>query len=316
VPAKTIRAKAPTPPLLPQRGQLDELYDQLLALPNVTGCFIGHRRRNGRRTSQLAIVACVSDKVKLKSLSRQQRVPRRVAWSFSSKRKKQIPVDVQVVSGGELHTAVLGAGDEISGFGFPGSPPRPTLGTVGIAMQHPLYGRVVTTAAHVFVGATPGETVYPPGQEIEVSMRCGVDGPLLTGHAHKVAITQEADYAIISPPPGIPAENLYHDSQPLGPPYVPQTEDLDRPAYMLGIHEVRQTYLRGYHGRLNVGGLQLIDVLLTDPCTTGGDSGGCLVNQASRPMGLVEGATMVSGRLMSVFTSVVWPMIREQATTF
>lgn len=304
------------PPLLPQRGQLNDLYDELLSLPNVTGCFIGHRRREGRRTKQLAIVACVSEKVKLKALSRKQRVPRRVAWSFSSKRNKQVEVDVQVVGDSQLHAAVLGAGDEISAFGSPGSSPRPTLATVGIAMQHPIYGRVVTTAGHVFVGATPGETVYPPGQELEVSVRCAIGGPLLTGHAHKVAITQEADYAIVSPPPGIMAQNLYHDLQPLGPLYVPEAADLERPAYVFGIHDVRLTFLRGYHGTLTIGGLQLVDLLLTDHCTAGGDSGGCLVNQASRPMGLVEGAARVNRSLMSVFTSVVWPLIREQATTF
>jgi len=258
----------------------------------------------------------VSDKVKLKSLSARQRVPRRIDWSFSSRKTKQIPVDVQVIGGSELHTTVLGAGDEISGFVSPGNPPRPAMGTVGIAMQHPLYGRVVTTAGHVFVGATPGEIIYPPGQEIEVSLRCAVDGPVFTGHAHKVVITPECDYAVVSPPAGIKAENLYHDSQPLGPVYVPEPADLERPAYLLGIHDVRLTFLRGYHGRLAVGGLDLVDVLLTDVCTAGGDSGGCLVNQATRPMGLVEGVTRVDNRLMSVFTSIVWPLIRERATTF
>lgn len=312
---KSSPTKRVTPPI-PRRGDLNRLYDELLGLPNVVGCFVGHRRRKGRRTREVTIVACVSAKPQASYLKRADRIPQKLSWPITSKVLKKIGVDVQVASAGELHGVGLGVGDQISAVASPGSVPRQTLGTIGIALQHPRYGRVVTTAGHVLVGATPGETIFAPGHELEVSVRCTSQGPVLTAHAHKVAITADADYAILSPPPGIPVDNLYHDSQPLGDPYVPDTTDLNKSAYFLAPDRPRLTCLRGIQGRLTIGGLDLTDVLITDFCTNGGDSGGCLVTPGSRPMGLVEGGARLNNNLVSVFTSVAWPLIREQANTF
>lgn len=313
---KAATLSEPKSPLIPRPRQISELYDQLLAFPNVIGCFVGHRRRRGRRTREVAVIACVSAKPEPRSIKREDRIPRHLSWSVTSRSAKKIGVDVQVAGAGELHGGVLGAGDQITAFAFPGGISRQTLGTIGIAMEHPQYGRVVTTAGHVFVGPTPGQTVYGPEQELEVSLHCALQGPLLNARARKVAITRDADYAIVSPPPGITVDNLYQDSKPLGAPYIPDITDLNQPAFVLGVDGIRMTFLRGIHGQINIGGLNLIDVLITDFCTAGGDSGGCLVTQDSRPMGLVEGATRLNNRLVSVFTSIVWPLVREQATTF
>jgi hypothetical protein len=303
-------------PLVPQAGQLSEMYEQVLSLPNVVGCFVGRRRRKGRRTREIALVACVSTKLSTRKLKRSQRVPRRLGWAVTSKRTARLRTDVQVMGRSELHSTVLGAGDEIDGYFPPSGQAIESHGTIGIAMQHPIYGRVVTTAAHVFVGPNYGETTLPPGQEWRVLLRCSTGSPVRNGKVHKMVITHDCDYAIVSPPPGVPVENLYHDSQPLGPPYVPDASDLDKPAYVLSVEKSHLTFLRGYHGRITIEGLELRDVLITDRRTGGGDSGACLVTSGSRPMGLVEGGTEIDGESVSVFTSIVWPLLHEKATTF
>jgi hypothetical protein len=306
----------PNLPRIPRPGRLAELYAELCALPNVRGCFVGHKRRKGRSTREVSIICCVVDKPRPRELRKAQRIPSAMEWRISSQRTGTIRTDVQVLGETALHAAVLGAGDEVDGFTPFGGVPQPGRGTIGVAMRHPEYGPVVTTAGHVLGAESFGVTTFPPGREPRVALRNAGQSSVVYGVARKVAITPESDYALISAPAGQRIENLFQDDQPLAVPYAPQPSDIARPAFVLTSQGIVPTRLRGIHGSLPVGQLMLRDLLLTDFRTQGGDSGGCLVNSDSRVMGLVEGVTSADGHLYSAFTSVAWPFVFEQGVFF
>lgn len=61
---------------------------ELLALPNVVGCGVGFRYKEGRRTQTMAIVVMVNRKLPAALLSPDEIIPRQI---------EGIPVDVQEV---------------------------------------------------------------------------------------------------------------------------------------------------------------------------------------------------------------------------
>jgi hypothetical protein len=214
------------------------------------------------------------------------------------------------------HAAVLGPGDEAVSVSWPGGISSPTLITIGAAMRHPLYGRVVTTAAHGVGAGSYGSLSFPVGREPRIGLRNGGQGQPREGIVHRICMLPDADYAIIGAPPGVDVANLYQDAQPLGHLYAPQTFDLTKVAFVLAARGIVATRLRGIHGELPVGDLVFQDLILTDVCTLGGDSGSCLVDGVSNLMGFVEGQTTVSGQLLSVFVSAGWPFVHESGFLF
>lgn len=286
------------------------IYDQLLALPHVTGVGIAFKRRNERATRTMSVVACVDEKIPRAKLRAKNRVPASVSWALPNTKAADIATDVQVLGATRLQGAIVGPGDQLIARSDGGLAP----GTIGVAMRHPTFGRVVTTAAHVVVGAVRGEVTYAPGHEPRVEIQTGSQGGRRSGVVHRTVMTADADYALVGTSPEDPIANLYDDRSPVGAPYAPQDSDLGKSAFVLtAARGIVGTRLRGMHFTIDIQGLRIVDALLTDLCTVGGDSGAPLVNPDSRLMGFVEGATSLDGKLFTAHTAVSWPFIREQA---
>ena len=312
----TPRGKPLAQPVIPRPGQLAELYAELSRLPNVQGCYVGFKRRQDRTSRQVSVVVCVSEKRAKRALGPAHRIPSRLKWQATSRRTRSIPTDVRVIRDTRFHAAVLGAGDGVDGFSLPGGTNRPAEGTIGAAMVHPVFGKVVTTAGHVLGFIAPVQKTFAPGQEPRVRLRNAGNGPAVIGLARKVSLGSESDYAIVSPPEGLVVENLYQDQQPLALPHAPGPGGLGKPVFVLARQTVLAARLDGIHGTLQIGNLVLHDLLLTKACTVGGDSGACLVDAESRLLGFVEGVTALDGKLVSVYTSAAWPFIRENGVFF
>ncbi|HEU5217442.1 MAG TPA: hypothetical protein VFU23_02215 [Gemmatimonadales bacterium] len=313
---KKPRRRAQPAPVIPGPERLGELYAELMGLPNVEGCYVGFKRRDGRMVREVSIIACVSAKPTTRAIPRDGRVPKRLGWRRTSRRSGSIRTDVQVLGQTAFSAAVLGAGDGIDQVTVPGAGPHSTAGTVGAAMRHPLFGKVVTTAGHVLGLTSPTTVSFPSGAEPRVLLRNGGNGVAIEGIARKASITDDADYALISPPAGMAAENLYQDQEHIALPLVPGPEDLNTPVFILARPKIFATRLLGIHGAMVVDGLALRDLLLTPLRSNGGDSGACLINSDSRLLGFVEGGTRLDGRLVTVYTSAAWPFVREQGVFF
>jgi hypothetical protein len=311
--SKVAQQTVPKVPRTPSARHRAEIYGSLLQLPNVRGCFIGHRRKDGRLTRELTVVCGVDEKVPRRSLRAAQRVPTSVQWPQTSRRVGSLPTDVQPMGESIRHGAVLGAGDQAVSLTAANGVTIPTQITVGAAMRHPVHGDVVTTAAHGVGAAGYGVVSFPPGMEPRIGLRNGGQGQPRDGIVHRVCVMPDADYAIIGAPPGVDVANLYQDTQPLGQLYTPQPSDLTKVAFVLAVRGIVATRIRGIHGAFPVGHLGFEDLILTDVCTLGGDSGGCLVDGVSNLMGFVEGQTTFEGKLYSVFTSAGWPFVHESA---
>lgn len=313
---RTTSGSTRLPAAAPRPSRLRELYDDLTQLPNVGGCYLGWKRTKGRLTRQLSVVVCVSDKVSRRAVPSDGRIPRSVSWKINSRRSGRIPTDVQRIGPGKFQgRPVVGAGDIVAGYTPPGGPPVVVAGTLGVAMRHPAFGAVVTTAAHVFGVRRFGATTFPDGHEPIVRVRNGGRGEPVVARVHRLVMGPSTDYALLSAS-DLPVENLYVDEEPLGAPYAPDRRDLGETAYVLTERGAVQTRLRGLHADVGIEGLAFRDLILTDYATVGGDSGACLVDADSRVMGLVEGTVEIDGRVCSAFTPVAWPFVIESGVFF
>lgn len=285
---------------VPGRSERDALTTRLLHLPNVVGCYVGHKHARGETTGELALVCLVSEK---RPVSISGAVPTRVAFQLTSRSKGWIRTDV--VQTGRLRRAkrvVCGPGDGVMGR---------SAGTVGMALSHPAYGPVVTSAGHVFTtSGWTGEREFGLGERPEVTFRNVPTGDTFTGELLKVVVNSQADYALVRPRLDFPAFNAYHDSLPLGVPYQPSADEVEAPLRVLAVGGERPTNFSGLHGSVRLGDEGLIeDVILTRRCTAGGDSGGALVDRYRRVWGLLVGF----GGDCSVFMSPYVPIQRERA---
>ncbi|HZI51984.1 MAG TPA: hypothetical protein VFE29_09185, partial [Terriglobia bacterium] len=73
------------------------------------------------------------------------------------------------------------------------------------------------------------------------------------------------------------------------------------------------TVLRGVHGTLSMGNVQMRGLLFTDNATAAGDSGCCLVDAGFRVWGLLVGAARINGVIHSVFSSAGFVLALENA---
>lgn len=202
------RTEAP-PPLVdsPRKAWLT-LYSHLFRKPNVIGCFVGIKTIQHSPTGEPAVVCCVSKK--LSRLPERDRIPRQVLWPQRRRRRPEIMTDV-VQTGVRFHPygtapssimppavlmkAVMGPGDRVS-VGDGGT------ASVGVVIQHPVLGRVLTTAGHL----VPGD-LAPEGKPVLVaSGQVRIPGRLLSSVA-----TPALDYGLVRPDQNAFADNLYAD---------------------------------------------------------------------------------------------------------
>jgi hypothetical protein len=151
MPKGKIPGRRPAPrlklPRTPNPVHLAQIYADLLKRPNVLGCFIGRKRRGGRATRRLSVICCVGEKVALQNLAPEERLPEEVTWPRGAARLGRLAIDVRVLARPFQRAA--------------------SQATVGIALRHPTFGDVVTTAGHLvldtYFDVKAGAEVGTPG---------------------------------------------------------------------------------------------------------------------------------------------------------
>jgi hypothetical protein len=269
--------------VVPSRSALARLSEEIRKLPQVQGWYIGHKKKQGRSLPELSLCVLVSEKRPVRSLRADERIPKYFTFCPTSKSHRRIRSDVISLGGTFVRAGVFaGAGD-----GVVGPPP----GTIGMALIHPQYGPVLTTAGHVFTSGMGVET-FEPGQRPVVLRNAGGEACELRGDLLKVVVTDRADYALIKSHDMAACQNVFQDQVVLGRPYAPSPEDVASPQelYVLTAAGPVATRLQGVDAEISVGPQGLIrNVILTTRCTQGGDSGACLVDSAKRVWGTLVG---------------------------
>jgi hypothetical protein len=272
------------PYAVPAPGSLRGIMAEVRQLPNVLGCFVGRKLRKGRHTKQLVLCVLVSEKYASKALDPSHRIPEEIPFQLSAKRGGKLRTDVIPLKSPFVRAqapAMAGPGDRIT---------SPQPGTVGIVMQHPEYGRVVTSAGHVFVSESwRGTSTFAAGNLPPVSLsNAGGQTMAMQGELLKVVVEPRADYALVRPL-NVEAYNAFQDQLFLRSTYVPTGEETGQRLFVLTERGMIPTTFRGVQGSLRVGPMVMERVLLTDYCTQGGDSGACLIDEQGRVWGLLLG---------------------------
>lgn len=309
--ANTPVAAAPVPPRAPRGRALRTLYDTVLERPNVTGCFVGRKRRGGRDTGELALVCCVDQKVAADDLAIAHRVPGEMRWPQTSRRKATIRTDVIVARGTGVQAATLGPGDLAT------IDATAEVASVGVALRHPIYGDVLTTAGHAVLPRA-GTIIEAPGDERSVTlqnMRLGAPRDALSARLLMAAWNADFDYALVRPVQGARCGNAYQDDLALGRHYVPDDADVRdaAPMFALTVRGLLSVTLHGIAGVFTVKGVRMEGLILTDLKTNDGDSGCVLVDARLRPVGLLTGFFLSSDERYALWTSLDRLLAREQA---
>ena len=196
----STKSKRPKLPRTPNPAWLAKEYADLLSRPNVVGCFIGRKRTKGRATRRLSVICAVREKVDLKDLDpKTERVPEEILWLRGKARPGRLPTDIQVLSAPFRPASgeVAGPGDGV----FAGT----SQATIGIALQHPTLGDVVTTAGHLVLD---GAGTSAPNLAVQLAVTAG--GTQHAGSVLKAVRSESADYALVRPA-DLPCENLFAD---------------------------------------------------------------------------------------------------------
>jgi len=285
---------------IPNSAELVEIYEELFDKPNVHLCFIGHKISKNVPTQRIAIVCGVQTKVKKKELGPKESVPPQMLWLRQAKTPRRIPTDIieMPIDFQFRQGAIIGPGDRVVRN-------ESSYAAVGIAMRHPQYRQVVTTAGHLF---SRGD------ERAQVTVESGSER--VTGTLVKRIINEDADYALIQIDDPCRILNLYKDRYAIGPPYSPSEDDLKRNLRILtpGVGPSTEVTCRGIHGHLNAaGGPPMSGLILTEDSTHLGDSGSCLIDETGSVWGLLVGGTCSQGPSYSAFMSVYIPLLRENA---
>ncbi len=284
---------------VPNSVELLHIYKELLQKPNVHGCYIGRKSKAGKLTSELALICGVSQKNRKSELSQAERIPSSIQWLKNSSKPRTLPTDVVESSDRILinQSSIVGPGDRVvrvrTGKGA----------ALGMAMLHPEYGRVVTTAGHLF-----------PKQRYrneEVIVKSGDSE--FQGVVVKKVISSDSDYALIQVSDPEVIDNLYKDVELVGPFHTPNEMDIHKKVYVLTPVGRVQVICKGINGYFNGPEGIMQDLILTTWGTYPGDSGSCLVDKDYALWGLLVGSKTIQGQNYSVFAPAYIPATREKA---
>ncbi len=282
---------------LPNKAELMNIYQELMKKPNVVGCYVGKKMVSGKKGSGLSIVCAVKDKIKLKKLKPEEVIPKTVDWLKSSSSPKKLKTDVVKVPDKLEHQTgpIIGPGDKIIRLS------NNERGTIGLALSHPEFGPVVTTAGHVFNGSVGNE---------KVEIRSGAS--TVYGEMVKMDMGPDTDYALIrlDESSNAKVENLFNDLYAVGPLYMVSQNDLGKKMTILTPSGDFDVTLQGIHGHFAWGGVTMTDLILTSWRTAPGDSGACLVTEDYAVCGLLVGNI---GDQFSAFASAYIPVLRENS---
>ncbi|HKQ15482.1 MAG TPA: hypothetical protein VJT80_18750 [Steroidobacteraceae bacterium] len=262
------RARRRTPP----RAALAQLHAQASAKWGAFATYLGRKKRHGRWTSEVALVCLVESKQPLEEIPKQQRIWKAAQWK-ERRRTYRIPTDV-VAATPDLQLqqgVVLGPGDGAI-FGAADA-------TIGAAVDHPVFGRCLTTAGHLFGGpAAVGSLAQARASGLQFNVL-----------VKRCVLQLAADYALLQPTNPADCDNLFRDRVRIGPVFVPTVADQNKPLFVLDQNGAVPTICRGVHARLNTVVGVFEDVILTTPVTTAGMSGAALVDSDSRLWGFLLG---------------------------
>lgn len=285
------------------------------------GCYIGRKTtrptKDGKKQNvgherldfgPLAVICCVDEKVPTRKLDTAHRLPRRIRWPRTRSKHFNIPIDVQVAQRGRtLATPVVGPGDDLQAS----AAARSGRATLGIALQHPTFGRVVTTAGHAFL-PNAGNVVFGTSAPMLTIANAGGTAPAaFQARPLKATRRPDADYALLQSQ--AESRNLYRDALSITGVHLARPEDHDTKLFALTRTGVRQTILHGITGVLEFDGLKMTGLLYTDDVTDPGDSGCCLVDKNVRVWGLLVGNAVINNVTRSVFASANSVLENENA---
>lgn len=292
----------------PNDGELKKIYLELMKKPNVWCCFIGRKEIKGEPQPGLSIVCGVHEKFTETNLSQKERIPKSIKCMNFHSSSHSLKTDViQMSPKLTFHqdTVYFGPGDGIKRI------KDNSRATIGIALNHPDFGPVVTTAGHLF------EEGHSDNNE-DVLITSG--SKQVYGKKVRHINSIDADYALIQI-----NENRWQQSENLfkgreiyrvGPFVSIGKSDLNKIGYILTQTTSRiQTTIKGIHAYCNFGnGIIRTDLILTDPKTNKGDSGACLVTEKYAVSGLLVGQIGISDRAYSAFLPAYIPATREFAS--
>ena len=269
---------------LPSRDEMDSIREKVFSYPNTTACFIGEKVVDGKSTGRLAIVCGVSKKIDRKKLKRGEAIPKSLGKTKTPFPFSGISTDVQIIKPARFAAAIPGPADATRDA------------TVGVAILHPEFGRVITTAAHSLVPKRwMGVRSFKRSRDrIPVVLENVFPRGRYSGKVVKIVRTERADYALITPDAPLRPQNLFRDSLQLNMPHDPTLENRGHPYWLLtpaSPPSNRRTKLLSVDAsfEFNVG-IRMDGMLLTQRISKSGDSGACLVDRFRRPAGLVIGA--------------------------
>jgi hypothetical protein len=287
------------PTAFPRGQALASVYAELKRYPNVVGCFVGRRRRGGKLTTSKAIIVCVSEKVARGKVPAKSRLPRRIDWS-DGHASGTVAIDVQVLGDSGRHS-----------HAEPGDTLTTEQVTLGVALEHPAHGPVITTAAHGFLSG-PGEVSHPQGGPlVSILRRDGSQPSVISARLLYAILTDRMDYALLRSDTAI--SNTYGDLM-LGGLYVTADVDIGRQFYALRKEGPRVAVLRGTAVDVPIDGQIQDDMIITTFVTEDGDSGCPLVHRDLRFVALLKGWAYLDEVRHSIWMPVIRPLIREQAT--
>lgn len=307
-----VRSAKPRPRGVPSYDVLRHHYERLSQLPNVVGFFVGRKERAGK-PGEIALRVMVSEKVPSSKLRhRSEAVPKYIEWLPTSKMRKRLVTDVlELRPESQRQAAVTGPGDGIQAAA--GSIPAQP-GTLGVALQHPSYGRIVTTAAHLFTSDASSTDIafqadsFPLVQLLNTSDTSQPQP--FAGRLLRYVLDADVDYALVLPHPDFPARNLYHDQFPVHGPRDLESSDVDNVAFVATQQRLVKTIIKGVHARIQVGNSVVENAVITTRVTVGGDSGSALLTSNAEAAALLTG---FAGQF-SVFLPLSTMLIRESAT--
>ena len=284
---------------------------ELRKVRGVKGCYLGRKFTGGAASQEVAIVCLVkSKKPRSKLKGGQSTVPPHIDCAgLVGRGSTRLLTDVQVSDARitpASWTSFNGPGDSVI-YGD-------SIATVGMALEHPIYGKVVTTAGHIVLGDRTGQVTYQDGGRPSVNLRANDgSGVVIRGELIKAIVSELADYALIKPSAN-QTVNYYHDMLGLGSAYLPDQDDINKQAMLLtSKKQPVKTYIHGVHANLVIGSTYMRNLILTEYVSRGGDSGCCLVDSNLNIWGTLVGGVEKEGNIYSAFAPAAVPIFSENS---
>ena len=302
---KSADAKLPARITTPPRSAYSRLRTDLKRKDrNIVGCFIGQKRVGSRYRKGVCLTVLVKRKVADHLLPDIKRIPRSVAFARvdGSRVKATINTDVieWVSSKASLAELVLGPGDGVV----------EQMGTIGAVIQHPRFGKVLTTAGHVVYKRKGAWEWTDLGYPVELAL--SGSGQAVAGEVLRSVCTSTCDYAFLRPLDDTRLDNLYLDQYPIAAPRELSEFDIGRPVWVLSRSGHTQTVLRGFGGSLPIGVAgSMHGLILTDWASEAGDSGALLIDERWHALGFLVGTYANPDVSYSVFMRAAVPLEGE-----